>query len=67
MIASSVEYKASHINNLLKPKCCRNETMIDKFNQICFFSKVLEGLGYSVPEAELTTFISQLDIDKSGR
>jgi hypothetical protein len=31
-----------------------------------FFSKVLEGLGYNVPEAELTTFLNQLDIDKSG-
>jgi hypothetical protein len=30
------------------------------------FSKVLEGLGYNVPEAELTTFINHLDIDKSG-
>ncbi|CAF1233425.1 unnamed protein product [Adineta steineri] len=30
------------------------------------FSKVLESFGYNVPETELTTFISQLDIDKSG-
>ncbi|CAF2343252.1 unnamed protein product [Rotaria sp. Silwood2] len=30
------------------------------------FSKVLEDLGYNVPESELTTFINQLDIDKSG-
>jgi len=33
----------------------------------CFyFSKVLEDLGYNVPEDELSTFINQLDIDKSG-
>ncbi|CAF0861775.1 unnamed protein product [Adineta steineri] len=30
------------------------------------FSKVLESFGYNVPETELMTFISQLDIDKSG-
>ncbi|CAF0905883.1 unnamed protein product [Rotaria sordida] len=30
------------------------------------FSKVLEDLGYNVPESELSTFINQLDIDKSG-
>ena len=30
-------------------------------------SKVLEDLGYHVPEAELTALINQLDIDKSGR
>ncbi|CAF0819613.1 unnamed protein product [Rotaria sp. Silwood1] len=30
------------------------------------FRKVLEDLGYNVPENELTTFINQLDIDKSG-
>ncbi|CAF0784427.1 unnamed protein product [Adineta steineri] len=30
------------------------------------FSKVLESFGYNVPETELTTFICQLDIDKSG-
>jgi hypothetical protein len=36
------------------------------FSKFIFFSKVLEGLGYNVPEAELTTFIDQLDIDKSG-
>lgn len=30
------------------------------------YSKVLEGLGYSVPENELSAFINQLDIDKSG-
>ena len=29
-------------------------------------SKVLEGLGYSVPENELSTFINQIDTDKSG-
>ncbi|CAF3861864.1 unnamed protein product [Rotaria sordida] len=28
--------------------------------------KVLEDLGYNVPESELSTFINQLDIDKSG-
>lgn len=32
----------------------------------CFCSKVLEGLGYNVPENELSAFIGQLDIDKSG-
>ena len=29
-------------------------------------SKVLEDLGYSVPENELSAFINQLDIDRSG-
>ena len=36
-------------------------------NFICLFRKVLEDLGYSVPETELTTFIDQLDMDKSGK
>ncbi|CAF1991292.1 unnamed protein product [Rotaria magnacalcarata] len=30
------------------------------------FSKVLDDLGYNVPESELTTLINQLDMDKSG-
>ncbi|UJR28157.1 hypothetical protein I4U23_009411 [Adineta vaga] len=30
------------------------------------FSKVLESFGYNIPEVELATFVSQLDIDKSG-
>ncbi|CAF0934929.1 unnamed protein product [Didymodactylos carnosus] len=31
------------------------------------FSKVLEGLGYTVPEAELVLWIQQLDTDQSGK
>ena len=45
----------------------QNVTAIDSFNHIVFhFSNVLESFGYNVPENELTSFISQLDIDKSG-
>jgi hypothetical protein len=36
-------------------------------SNLFLFSKVLESFGYNVPEAELTAFISQLDIDKSGK
>jgi hypothetical protein len=55
------------MNNSSKLKNRDNEIITNKFCQICFFfSKVLEGLGYNVSEAELTTFINQLDIDKSG-
>lgn len=35
-------------------------------NILLLFSKVLEDLGYHVPENELITFINQLDTDKSG-
>jgi len=55
------------MNNSLILNNYHHEIIINKFYQICFLSrKVLEGLGYNVPEAELTTFINHLDIDKSG-